>query len=407
MAASHVASGLAEPAAGTESVELRELDSGKGRGLVARRRIRKGDVLFSEQPAVSAQFLWNEHYKYRACHHCLRALETAEENARRLTGNPALSLPHPELCHIDTSVHQVCPGCQVRYCGTACRQEAEARYHRVLCPGPSADDVAHPLTRLREAWRMMHYPPETCSIMLLARMIATVKQADDKESWVALFSRFCSRTVNEQEEVAHKLLGKRFQDQLELLRDLLAEALFEESLAQWFSPEGFRSLFALVGTNGQGIGTSSLSQWVHACDDLELPTAQREHLDFFIEQLYRDIDNVSGDFLNCEGSGLYVRQSCCNHSCVPNAEATFPDNDFTLHLTALSDIESGEEICISYLEGCQRERSRHSRQKILRDNYLFTCACPKCLAQAGDPDETSDEDEDEEDDENDGEMTDI
>lgn len=27
------------------------------------------------------------------------------------------------------------------------------------------------------------------------------------------------------------------------------------SLLQWFTPEGFRSLFALVGTNGQGIGT--------------------------------------------------------------------------------------------------------------------------------------------------------
>lgn len=24
---------------------------------------------------------------------------------------------------------------------------------------------------------------------------------------------------------------------------------------QWFTPDGFRSLFALVGTNGQGIGT--------------------------------------------------------------------------------------------------------------------------------------------------------
>lgn len=24
---------------------------------------------------------------------------------------------------------------------------------------------------------------------------------------------------------------------------------------QWFVPEGFRSLFALVGTNGQGVGT--------------------------------------------------------------------------------------------------------------------------------------------------------
>lgn len=126
-----------------------------------------------------------------------------------------------------------------------------------------------------------------------------------------------------------------------------------------------------------------------------------------------------------------------NHSCIPNAETSFPDNNFLLHLTALEDIEAGEvrqghagkpggslpspqtpnpspvplicpamgrfpgwgefqpyptelpldpafprgfwggsqpgpfsfcwqEICISYLDCCQRERSRHSRNKILR-----------------------------------------
>lgn len=142
-----------------------------------------------------------------------------------------------------------------------------------------------------------------------------------------------------------------------------------------------------------------------------------------------------------------------NHSCIPNAETSFPENNFLLHLTALEDIEAGEvrqwdpdepgvalhfgreslgplrppwtpapyllslalswqrnsrlipcrggqtpcfcptlrgtgtnhaalgsreailsptsfscsqEICISYLDCCQRERSRHSRNKILR-----------------------------------------
>ncbi|GCB82809.1 hypothetical protein scyTo_0023600, partial [Scyliorhinus torazame] len=43
--------------------------------------------------------------------------------------------------------------------------------------------------------------------------------------------------------------------QLETLRQLFTKALYEDSLNRWFTPEGFRSLFALVGTNGQGIGT--------------------------------------------------------------------------------------------------------------------------------------------------------
>lgn len=95
----------------------------------------------------------------------------------------------------------------------------------------------------------------------------------------------------------------------------------------------------------------------------------------------------TGDFLNCEGSGLFLLQSSCkcwwclsyencyfrlkmllvwakrpydnlpwhthtqpyasltsagNHSCIPNAEVSFPDNNFLLHLSALCDINQGE-----------------------------------------------------------------
>lgn len=35
---------------------------------------------------------------------------------------------------------------------------------------------------------------------------------------------------------------------------------------------------------------SSLSQWVHACDALELKPQEREQLDTFIDQLYKDIE---------------------------------------------------------------------------------------------------------------------
>uniref|UniRef100_A0A4X1W959 Protein-lysine N-trimethyltransferase SMYD5 n=1 Tax=Sus scrofa TaxID=9823 RepID=A0A4X1W959_PIG len=377
-------------------VEVRFVNSAKGKGLFATQLIRKGETIFVEQPLVAAQFLWNALYRYRghlgpgscrreafpkcslgvdchsACDHCLRALEKAEENAQRLTGKPGQVLPHPDLCTVRKDLHQNCPHCQVMYCSAECRLAAAEQYHQVLCPGPSQDDPLHPLNKLQEAWRSVHYPPETASIMLMARMVATVKQG-----------------------------------QLELLRRLFTEALYEEALSQWFTPDGFRSLFALVGTNGQGIGTSSLSQWVHACDALELKPQDREQLDAFIDQLYKDIEAATGEFLNCEGSGLFVLQSCCNHSCVPNAETSFPENNFLLHVTALEDIKPGEEICISYLDCCQRERSRHSRHKILRENYLFVCSCPKCLAEADEPNMTSEEEEDEEEEEGEPEAAEL
>uniref|UniRef100_A0A3Q4HGV3 Protein-lysine N-trimethyltransferase SMYD5 n=1 Tax=Neolamprologus brichardi TaxID=32507 RepID=A0A3Q4HGV3_NEOBR len=368
-----------DPGKVSSCVEVRFIDNVKGKGLFAKRSIKKGETIFIERPLVSAQFLWNTLYKYKACEYCLRALETAEGNARRLSGIPGLSLPHPELCRVRPEQHQACPQCQQGV------------------PNKVANE---PVQHLQQANRQqrLDYIKATPSLLIKSQNIIYVFQAKDKAHLQKLFTHFCSRTANEEEEIAHKLLGEQFRGQLALLHSLFTEALYDDrvTVLQWFVPEGFRSLFALVGTNGQGIGTSSLSQWVHACDALELPAQQREHLDSFIDQLYKDIEKETGDFLNCEGSGLFLLQSSCNHSCIPNAEVSFPDNNFLLHLSALCDINQGEEICISYLDCCQRDRSRHSRHKILRENYLFVCSCPKCVSQMEELDVTSEEEEEEE-----------
>lgn len=65
---------------------------------------------------------------------------------------------------------------------------------------------------------------------------------------------------------------------------------------QWFTPEGFRSLLALVGTNGQGIGTSAFSRWVKNVTALELPTDQRIQIDKFIDQIYDDMDEGIAEY---------------------------------------------------------------------------------------------------------------
>ena len=90
-----------------------------------------------------------------------------------------------------------------------------------------------------------------------------------------------------------------------------------------------------------------------------------------------------------------MNQSKINHSCIPNAEIRFPFSNFILSLTSIKYIEAGEEICISYLDECTLERSRHSRQKELKENYLFICQCLKCEAQSEDADVTSNDEEDE------------
>lgn len=69
-------------------------------------------------------------------------------------------------------------------------------------------------------------------------------------------------------------------------------------------------------------------------------------------------------FLNNEGSALYLTQSKINHDCNPNAEPTFPWSNHVLAIKAIRDIDVGEEVTISYLDECFLERSRHSRQKV-------------------------------------------
>jgi len=66
-----------------------------------------------EKPLVSAQFAWNAAYRYLACDHCMRSLETAEQMARRLTGNASLMLPHSNCCNVRPSEHVTCHHCSV------------------------------------------------------------------------------------------------------------------------------------------------------------------------------------------------------------------------------------------------------------------------------------------------------
>jgi len=377
-------------------VEIRHL-ADKGRSLYTKCDISAGTILFEEKPLVSCQFLWNTLYKYKACDHCMRPLETAEENFQRLSNNPSCSLPYPECCRTDMTCHVTCPACNAAYCCAECRDIAYVQYHRTLCINEGVD-ADHPLFRLQEAWRNIHFPPETASVMLIARMIAIVKQATDKDAILSKFSYFCHNTVNEEEEIVHKLLGENFLSQVDMLRELLAEALYDEHVDKWFTPGGFRSLLALIGTNGQGIGTSPLSVWVHNCEELEREEQEKEKFDGFIDKIYENIENHSGCFINSEGSGLYSLQSAINHSCLPNVEITFPNNDFTLAVKALTDIKAGTEVCISYLDDCMLQRSRHSRIRMLRENYLFNCSCEKCESQIDDPDETSEEEDDDDDD---------
>uniref|UniRef100_A0A0K8TT51 Protein-lysine N-trimethyltransferase SMYD5 n=1 Tax=Tabanus bromius TaxID=304241 RepID=A0A0K8TT51_TABBR len=377
-----------------EGFEIMDLPE-KGRSMIARKHFKTGEVIFEEEPFVSCQFSWNTAYGYAACNHCMRPLETTEQNVRRLANDPTIRLPFPEHCPTKEWVSQMvtCSRCGVSYCSEDCRHEALQKYHKVACMGVFQDDMTHPINILNEKWKHMHYPRETGTIMLIVRLLAMYKQSIDKEEFLKTLKSFQSIVFNEELSIFHKMLGTNFENQLQELYSAYVSAFASEELSMFLDVDTFKSLMGLIGTNSQGIATSPLSQWVKKVSELDLPSEQKIQLDKYIDDLYYKIDQFAGDFLNTEGSGLYILQSKINHSCVPNAESSFPYSNDILVLKALRNILPGEEICVSYLDECQLSRSRHSRQKELRENYLFICKCPKCESQINDLDETSEEEE--------------
>ncbi|CAG9769245.1 unnamed protein product [Ceutorhynchus assimilis] len=374
--------------------EVRQTDTSKGRCLVAVTAIPAKTVIFEEEPFVFSQFAWNKHCGYSACDHCLRPLEIVEANISRLTRNNNFMLPYPESCQTKKNQHEPCPDCLITYCSESCLKTAYQEYHKTLCPG-YGDTKHDPMSVLENAWRKIHYPPETTTIFLLVRLLARIIQAPDKQEMVQKILNFSHKSVNEHEKLSHKFLGDQFKDQLIELRSMVSRVIYPDQspeVHQFLTSEGFQSLIALIGTNAQGVATSAFSAWRRNVETLRLRKKDQEEVDELVEEIYEDMERCTGgEFLDNEGVGLYVKQSSVNHSCDPNAIVKFWNNNFRLSLVSKKNIEPGEEICISYLDECELHRSRHSRQKYLKENYLFTCLCPKCISEGDDPDVTSEE----------------
>jgi hypothetical protein len=81
-----------------------------------------------------------------------------------------------------------------------------------------------------------------------------------------------------------------------------------------------------------------------------------------------------------QGSAVYLLGSMFNHSCEPNVDVTFPNNNAEIAFVAATDIAKHTELCISYIDAGV---SRAARQEQLRFAYGFLCQCPKCVEEKG------------------------
>lgn len=73
--------------------------------------------------------------------------------------------------------------------------------------------------------------------------------------------------------------------------------------------------------------------------------------------------------------GLFLQASRINHSCRHNSQNTWNEKLGQITIHAFRDIEEGEEITISYLDGHEKYADR---QRLLESSFRFHCSCELC-----------------------------
>lgn len=88
----------------------------------------------------------------------------------------------------------------------------------------------------------------------------------------------------------------------------------------------------------------------------------------------------SGEFL---GWGIWPEASFFNHSCRPNVKKERIDRVWVFTTAPSEDIggdgvSEGEELCITYLGGDEKDLDVPARRKKLKDEWGFDCRCRRC-----------------------------
>jgi hypothetical protein len=74
------------------------------------------------------------------------------------------------------------------------------------------------------------------------------------------------------------------------------------------------------------------------------------------------------------GAAVFPLASSLNHSCAPNCEVAFAE-DNAVFVVATRDVALGEELTISYVDASGADDERREE---LRETYGFECACARC-----------------------------
>ncbi|XP_060083829.1 histone-lysine N-methyltransferase SMYD3-like [Ylistrum balloti] len=107
--------------------------------------------------------------------------------------------------------------------------------------------------------------------------------------------------------------------------------------------------------------------------DTTLPPAD-DLLEIFGKMVINSFTVCDGEMQSI-GVAIYLSPSLLDHSCEPNAVATFQGTKLIVRATQNILEPSPANICISYVDQLE---TIEERQKQLQEQYYFTCQCNRC-----------------------------
>eukprot|EP00667_Euglena_gracilis_P010879 EG_transcript_11096 len=299
------------------------------KGLYATADLRRGEVVFVDEPLVSVCAGGSEP-EGPVCTGCSRPL------CPPLTvgpGTPPASPPTaPATC-----------ACGALFCSAACCAAQRAAFHGVECPAlsPHPEYAARLPAIAEEAWDVCRRTSLSwLHVKLVLRMVSTAVAESDRagcsfsHSCHALFGSFVADAAlgsAQQEAGLRRALEHHALRPLLALRPLCADAGATADTLWW--------LLKVVRTNSCLFAASSSDGQLPRVD----PEADLEGYDAACRAYYEGATVVNI-------LAIFRVHSCLNHSHAPNAclTTTKPGRAPAVCVVALLPIAAGEEVCISY-----------------------------------------------------------
>lgn len=402
-------------------VKIVDLSSiGRGYGLVASRRIPRGEVLFTEKAAVASQIPQvsgisdKSCFPTRGCQNCFRSLETISSCEK--VSSSGHSFPSPELwpvldfefsnndgqdseCRRDRHGRHQCMSCQSWFCSSDCYSSFQRQF------GPCCG-VQRTMTELPKLLVGVGQAQEGVadvqpSVVLAVRMFAASLQLyrTERSKWEN--GTFLDGLCGDASDVEPLELGTSSRDKdgkvhcnlLDIYNFLVDVFSVSPTENETFSLDYLHKMAAKGARNGFGILTQSPFKSYYGAllrtaggrgsdkhDALKEQVARALGSDSGV--LERGMDRLVEQRVAVEIAAIFPLTARINHSCAPNAEVRSQEFiDCHMDLVAITDIEQDDEVTISYIPTRARKQNRQRRRRELAAKYLFSCDCEACQAE--------------------------